>query len=443
MKCGLYILLLFQSLLSFPETEIVLPDQSSGDLSFYVDVCQFRKSDTTNTLELTYSINLNQFLPVPESRETIRFSIDFLLKDAAGTVIDEKHELKHVQIGRDKSKAGLYVDLLQFIVSQDSMFYQILITDLDGVKKGSVTRSMHRRSYSKGFSISDLFFAGHIQKAATDGVYNKGGVMMIPQPSRTFCYSEKSPNFYIYFEINNLAVQSDRPCAYTVNDRIDDCAGKEIMNQTSQPVTTADSHGARVEKVPLQNMSPGLYRLNVFVTDLNSGEICSTMRYFQVTTQTQDAAHYLSMKPDDIKRYYDQIKYIATDEELKIYNSLDDRGREQFLIDFWQRRDADPTTPENEVMQEHFRRIAYAESHFRGGLNSDMGRIYIQYGTPVDIQRHVSSIEYGKPTEIWTYAINGRTEFVFVDRSDDGRYFLMHSTHPDEYQNPDWMTNNN
>jgi len=29
-------------------------------------------------------------------------------------------------------------------------------------------------------------------------------------------------------------------------------------------------------------------------------------------------------------------------------------------------------------------------------------------------------------------------EFIFVDRSGDGRYALVHSTHPDEYQNNDW-----
>ena len=85
-----------------------------------------------------------------------------------------------------------------------------------------------------------------------------------------------------------------------------------------------------------------------------------------------------------------------------------------------------------------FRRIGHAESAFRGGLNSDMGRIYVRYGPPLDIQRHVSSAEYDKPYEVWNYPINGQTEFVFLDRTGDGRYVLVHSTHPDEYQNPGW-----
>ena len=89
-------------------------------------------------------------------------------------------------------------------------------------------------------------------------------------------------------------------------------------------------------------------------------------------------------------------------------------------------------------MVEHFRRMAIAEQMFRGGINSHMGRIYIQYGPPVDIERRPISAGTSQIVEIWTYPINGRTEFVFVDLRGDGEYTLVHSNHPDEYQNPDW-----
>jgi len=89
-------------------------------------------------------------------------------------------------------------------------------------------------------------------------------------------------------------------------------------------------------------------------------------------------------------------------------------------------------------MEEHFKRIAYCEEHFQNGINSDMGRVYIQYGPPLDIRRMFSTVAYSKPVEIWVYALEGQSEFVFVDRIGGNQYVLVHSSHPDEYNNPNW-----
>ena len=35
--------------------------------------------------------------------------------------------------------------------------------------------------------------------------------------------------------------------------------------------------------------------------------------------------------------------------------------------------------------------------------------------------------------------MDGRIEFIFVDRSGDNQYVMVHSTHVDEYSNPNWM----
>ena len=80
----------------------------------------------------------------------------------------------------------------------------------------------------------------------------------------------------------------------------------------------------------------------------------------------------------------------------------------------------------------------FCEKNFKGGINSDRGRVYIQYGPPLEVSRQASPIATSKSSEIWTYSINGTTEFVFVDRTGDGNYVLVHSTHPDEIENPEW-----
>jgi hypothetical protein len=57
--------------------------------------------------------------------------------------------------------------------------------------------------------------------------------------------------------------------------------------------------------------------------------------------------------------------YIVTVEERKTFDLLStDEQREQFIEQFWRRRDPAPGTAVNEFKQEHYRRIAYANERF-------------------------------------------------------------------------------
>ena len=92
-------------------------------------------------------------------------------------------------------------------------------------------------------------------------------------------------------------------------------------------------------------------------------------------------------------------------------------------------------------MLDYFSRIRYTEKQFRGkdgGMNSDMGRIFIVYGQPDDVERNQMQFET-KSYEIWQYyTAGGKHEFVFVDRNNIGIYSLVHSTVLEEIKNPDW-----
>jgi len=65
----------------------------------------------------------------------------------------------------------------------------------------------------------------------------------------------------------------------------------------------------------------------------------------------------------------EDVTYIITDEERSAFMRLQtDEEREQFIENFWLRRDPTPDTVENEFREEHYRRIAYANEHFAIGL---------------------------------------------------------------------------
>ncbi|HYL94167.1 MAG TPA: GWxTD domain-containing protein, partial [Terriglobales bacterium] len=150
----------------------------------------------------------------------------------------------------------------------------------------------------------------------------------------------------------------------------------------------------------------------------------------------------------------EDVRWIMTPEErAAFFRLLTVEQKEQFIEQFWVRRDPTPNTLENEFKDEHYRRIAYANVHFGAGSTpgweSDRGRAYIAYGPPDEIENHYASAaanqsgsggeSAGSPYQVWRYrryqsapAVdeNGRTWrqngheliFRFVDDCKCGEY---------------------
>src|SRR6185437_10641155 len=99
----------------------------------------------------------------------------------------------------------------------------------------------------------------------------------------------------------------------------------------------------------------------------------------------------------------EDVTYIITDEERQAFKHLQtDEEREQFVENFWKRRDPTPDTEENEYKEEIYRRIAYANDHYASGIpgwKTDRGMIYIKYGAPDEVDSHASGGSYERPME--------------------------------------------
>jgi GWxTD domain-containing protein len=151
------------------------------------------------------------------------------------------------------------------------------------------------------------------------------------------------------------------------------------------------------------------------------------------------------------KRWLDEdVRWIITDEERKTFQALKtDDEREQFIEQFWLRRDPDPDTDVNEYREEYYQRIAYANEHFTSGIpgwKTDRGRIYIMFGKADQIESHPSGGSYDRPAwegggttstypfEIWWYryieGVGSDVEIEFVDPTGSGEYRIARS--PDE-----------
>jgi GWxTD domain-containing protein len=109
------------------------------------------------------------------------------------------------------------------------------------------------------------------------------------------------------------------------------------------------------------------------------------------------------LSPED-KGWLDKdVRWIITDEERKAFMQLsNEEEREQFIEAFWDRRNPNPDSEDNEFKDEHYRRIEYANEHFAAGMPgwmTDRGRIYIVFGPPDEIDSHPSGGQYERPQE--------------------------------------------
>ena len=145
------------------------------------------------------------------------------------------------------------------------------------------------------------------------------------------------------------------------------------------------------------------------------------------------------------KTWVDQdVRWIITDEELSAFKHLsNDEERDQFIENFWLRRNPNPDSPDNEYREEHYARIAYANEHFaagKSGWRTDRGHIYIAYGKPDSTDSHPSGGNYERPVEegggntstypfeIWHYryieGIGDNIDIEFVDTCMCGDYHM-------------------
>jgi len=176
----------------------------------------------------------------------------------------------------------------------------------------------------------------------------------------------------------------------------------------------------------------------------------------------EDDAKKPPLTKDQIKKLYkeldstyktwlnEDVVYIITPEERTAFLQMaTNEEREQFIENFWLRRDPTPDTPENEFKEEHYRRIAYTNERYSSGIpgwKTDRGRIYIIWGPPDSKDEHPAGGPYTRtpeegggetstyPFEDWHYnyleGVGNNIDLEFVDPTGSGEYHL--TTDPSE-----------
>ena len=178
----------------------------------------------------------------------------------------------------------------------------------------------------------------------------------------------------------------------------------------------------------------------------------ATYTFAQNPKPNEDPSTKARNQKAEVKKVYTDwvnkdVDYIITSEERKAFKALKtDEERENFIENFWRRRDPDPDTEENEYREQYYERIAYANEHYASGIpgwKTDRGKIYITFGKPDEVETHPTGGAYDRPSyegggstttypfETWFYRhldnVGDGIEIEFVDPTGTGEYRIARS----------------
>jgi GWxTD domain-containing protein len=130
-------------------------------------------------------------------------------------------------------------------------------------------------------------------------------------------------------------------------------------------------------------------------------------------------------------RYFDRLEWVDS-----LRKAAADR-RPGVWQAFWKATDPVPITPDNEALDDYFRRVQQANLRFQGegepGWMTDRGEVFITLGTPDEVFDLSSGMDRSGLRAIrWTYAIH-RLVLYFQDRGGFGHFRLSPASRA-EYQ---------
>ncbi len=395
--------------------------EKSLNPKIYFDAYNYASADSGKTkIRLFFQIPFTSlsFVKKGDKFES-SYSVDVEFYDSSGT------KKFFEKAWKEKLRAGSYSAVRNYAnfnlsykdVSLSPGYYKlkILLWDRYALSKVNFVKKILVRKIDTSFGISDLMiFKEKIsKKGRTEIVPNVENIVSTDADSLNifyYLYSDKPRNVLINYRLYSFNTDE----AFIVNESVPLKKGKNKISYTMKPV----------------NFKLGRYNIRVAVTDDESNEklaiaknIFARIKYFPPSITDLDLA-------------IEEMEYIAPPdviEDMLATKNYSERLKK--FEDFWKAKDPSPGTPINEVLYEYYRRVEYANKHFKHyfpGWKTDMGRVYITLGPPHQVERHPLELD-SKPYEIWYY-YDINKEFVFVDDTGFGDYRLITPLYGDWYR---------
>jgi len=354
--------------------------------------------------------DLLSFLRTDDGKFRARYEIIVLIYDKDKNAIAEK-SLTHRVLENDyKSTNNRTIPHLhELALTLPSGFYEarIQLYDLESDQEITREEDLHVRDMSPGkLRISDPVFA--------DGLKSEGK-KIIYAPNLLNVFQDINSSFSSYVEFYPPAEAESLQVDYKLHNK-DNQTIHELTRQFAGQNVVVDTLSL---KAILKK--PGEYTLNIQAQA--GGQVEKISRSFQVFWGN------MPLKTENLAFAVEQLALVANKSTIDSLREVNGEARQELFNRFWDKRDPTPKTQRNELKEEFFRRVDFANQNFteiasgRSGWQTDRGRVFIKYGPPDAVDRR--PVEVNMPaSEIWTYNKENRRYF-FIDRNNDGIYRLV------------------
>jgi GWxTD domain-containing protein len=377
------------------------PDKSRLDVYVQVPHEEIRFLKENDRYFGRYEITLSIFTAAKELAHEQTWSVDVPVTDFAQTIQRQRNSLTHRAVD----------------ITPGAYQLTIQLRDVESRKTSQIRKSILISDFAKeSLALSDIML---VNRLTTDG--DKRSIV----PIITGNVSHSAEGFFVFFEMYAPRALDSVDLEWKIFDskknEVSSGTQREKMTSTkSQVFVRIDSAGLRMGTFFLSVEASARGEADGKVFDYKG----TTSRTFSVRASDLPAAIA------DLDKAIDQLIYIARDSELQyLHEATTEEEKRRRFLEFWSKRDPEPATSRNELMEEYYGRVAYANQnfgHYLEGWRTDMGMVYIRFGTPDNIERH--PFEYNvKPYEIWYYYQFNR-QFIFVDESGFGDYRLRYPT---------------
>ncbi|MGH7658005.1 MAG: GWxTD domain-containing protein, partial [Gemmatimonadales bacterium] len=384
---------------------------------------------------------------------TITYRIMVQVRDSSGLkLLEDAWPWQHVRAGLQEAGA-FTVNMMEFHVLPGA--YELEVTVEDSVTGLSSRAVAEISGFVSQPLASDLLLSPMIRPVTGDSVPSgsewRAGQVMITSIANLRLTPLRSTLYYY------LEAYSDSAVSGTMQMAVSGTDGKAYLERPARPVQFAAGGGILMGDLELEGLPGGTYDLDVSLAF--GGDTVSRIARFEMAGLEETVARAMERKremritdqgffdlvpPDSLDRLEEPLVYLADGGELKPYSGLSVQGKRNFLTQFWQKRDPDPSTPRNEIREQFYAGIAYAEQAFgepgrnaRPGWKTPRGEVWARYGRP---DEQLERIRVGNaPTyEVWRYTRARDRYFVFADRTGLGNYVLLHSNDLELRGLPTW-----
>lgn len=393
---------------------------SSNRVKYFQDYLNFMDDDGQSRVDLFIQVPFKEIQFIKSSKGfqggySVTVSI---YQDDKETLVFEKvwtEKILSPSYNNTISRESFNLSFRSINLVPGEYFIKTILADRESHQEYLSERMFKVKDYKVKPAISDILFSANKKN-------NNDKSKIIPNISRNISNSKDGLNFF--FE-----VYTDSSIVSDIEFHIADKNGKIIYSK-SRKQTFNETKTQIYYSINDTTLNFGTYLLSVILKNNNGNQIAmATKPFFSRWVG-------LPASVEDIDEAIAQILYIASSSDIE-YMEAGETETEKIkrFLQFWKSKDPSPGNEENQVFEEYFSRVSFANENFSSytkGWRTDRGMVFIILGAPNNIDRH--PFEYdSKPYEVWQYYDLNKS-FVFIDRTGFGDYRLNTPMYGDFYR---------